>query len=184
MQLSSVSATRLAQLQALKSYVIANYASVFDGVTAAAMNATASPDYWAWRTSVMELEFTRGLSVDGTSYSWPAYIARSQGERDAWARLFMGGGTGSNPSLTNVRQGFADIFSGSANSAPAQRQHLLAIARRKALIGEKVLAVVATGPGNDGGQARGSAANPDNFGDGAEGNITLQNLIDADGVSL
>ena len=45
-----------------------------------------------------------------------------------------------NPSLLNVRQGIADIFSGNANNAPAQRAHLLAMARRKATRFEKLFA--------------------------------------------
>jgi hypothetical protein len=84
----------------------------------------ASPDFWVWRTAVLESEYTREPSVDGTSWSWTAYIGRSQGERDAWARMFMGGLGGANPSLANVRQGFADIFSGAGGAS--QRAHLLA----------------------------------------------------------
>jgi hypothetical protein len=99
--------------------------------------------FWVWRTAVLESEFTRDTSVDGTVWSWPQYIGRSQGERDAWARLFMGGLGGANPSLVNVRQGVADIFSGATTgpgSPTAQRTHLLTIARRLAKRIEKLLA--------------------------------------------
>ena len=126
-------------------------------------NVVASPDYWVWRTSVSELEFTRGVSVDGTVWSWTTYIGRSQGERDAWARLFMGGGSGSNPSLSNVRQGVADIFSGAGGAT--QRTHLLTVARRKVTRGEKLFVAVATGPGNDDvANNRGNTTNPDLLG--------------------
>lgn len=123
------------------------------------LNEAASPDYWVWRTSIFESEITRQPSGDATTWSWTAYISRTQGERDAWARLFMGGGSGMNPSLTNVRQGLADIFSGAGGAT--QRTHLLATCRRKATRAEKLFVAAATGPGNDGGQARGSTTNPD-----------------------
>lgn len=113
-----------------------------DGL-AAFYNLSASPDYWVWRTSVTESEYTRapGLDADGstvTNWSWTTYIGRSQGERDAWPRLFMGGGSGCNPSLANVRQAFADIFSGAGGAN--QRTHLAAVSRRKATRLEKLFA--------------------------------------------
>ena len=110
---------------------------------ATAFNLVASPDYWVWRTFVTEEEITAKPSVDGTVWSWSAYIARSQGERDGWDRIM---GRGINPSLTQDRSAVADIFSGSANSAPAQRTHLNAVGRRKALRIEKLL-IVAGGLG-------------------------------------
>lgn len=141
-------------------------------------NEAASPTYWVWKTSIFESEITRQPSADATVWSWTAYIARSQGERDAWARLFVGGGSGMNPSLTNVRQGVADIFSGSANSAPAQRTHLLAICRRAATRAEKLYAVAATGPGNDGvANNRGTTTNPDAL--GFEGKVTEDDVARA-----
>jgi hypothetical protein len=106
---------------------------------AAAFNAPATPAFFVWRSLVTEHEFTGTVSAEATSFSWPAYIARSEAERNGWGRMFNG--TYSvNPSLPNVRQGIADIFSGSANSAPAQRAHLLAIAKRNATRAEKLFA--------------------------------------------
>ena len=180
-----------AQLQTLKTDIAANTNTVTFGGSpvqikdlpnspdanaeiAAWYSAQASPSYWLWRTSIFESEITRSASADATTWSWTAYIGRSQGERDAWARLFMGGGSGMNPSLTNVRQGLADIFSGAGGSA--QRTHLLAICRRPALRVEKLLAVAATGPGNDGG-TRGTATNPDAT--THEGYITYQDVTAA-----
>lgn len=115
---------------------------------ALAYNATATPDFWVLRTSVREAEYTSSPSPDGTSWSWTAYIARSLQEQNAWARMFMGTGQ-VNPSLANVQQGFADIFSGSQNAAMAQRAHLQACSRRRATRVEKLLAKGAgttTGP--------------------------------------
>lgn len=124
------------QLQALKSSILADpalagYVSSADDVAiAAAYNAVASPDYWVKRTRVDKTEIYSVTTSSGTTWSWPALIARSQGERDGWRELFSSGYV--NPSLPNVTQAVADIFSGTANNAPQQRAHLLAISRRLA----------------------------------------------------
>lgn len=102
-----------------------------------AYNLIFSPDFWVWRTSVGQLEIVTTTTADGTVWSWPAFIARSQGERDGWREMFADGGS-VNAALVNVRQGFADIFSGSTNNASAQRTHLLTVARRKATRAEKL----------------------------------------------
>jgi hypothetical protein len=112
--------------------------------------AAASPDYWVWRSDVSEFEFTSTSGVDlsnggaATAWSWTAYIARSLQEQNAWARLFMSGGTGqsgrTNPSRPNVRNAVADIFSGASNGAPAQRNHCLVLSKRKANRLEKLFA--------------------------------------------
>lgn len=137
----------------------------------------ASPNYWLWKSSIFESEITRATSPDATTWSWPAYIARTQGERDAWARLFMGGGSGMNPALGNVRTGLADIFSGGPGAG--QRTHLLAVCRRLANNVEKVFAVAATGPGNDGG-TRGTTTNPD--APVFEGTVSGNDISDVKGV--
>jgi hypothetical protein len=111
-----------------------------------AYNLLAAPDWYVWRTTVSEAEYVSSPGVDvaagsaATTWSWTAYIARSQGERDAWARLFASSGGFCNPSLANVRQGVNDIFSGTSNSAPAQRNHLLVLSKRKATRAEKLFA--------------------------------------------
>lgn len=137
------------QYAALKASILADpsladaVAAADDLAIAAAYNAPASPDYWAWRTSVSHSEVVGITTGDGTTWSWPAFIARSQGERDGWRQMFSGGPI--DPSQANVRQGIADIFSGSANNAPQQRAHLLTVARRKASRFEKLFA---TGDGS------------------------------------
>lgn len=103
-------------------------------------NQLAAPTgYWVWRTSVSEQEITRATSTDGTNWSWTTYIGRSQGERDAWPRLFAGN-LGCNPSLANVRNAFADIFSAGGASGLAQRTHISTICRRLATRCEKLMA--------------------------------------------
>lgn len=145
-----------AQLTALKNDITADQSAAFLAFKADPSNAelaqfvadiynvNASPDFWVWRTNVSQLEIVSTTTEDATTWSWPAFIARSQGERDGWREMFADGGY-VNASLANVRQGFADIFSGSTNSAPAQRTHLLAVGRRRATRVEKLLS---TGTGS------------------------------------
>lgn len=142
-----------AQLTTLKANIIADAAfnglpSNTDGafVIAAAYNLPASPDFWVWRTRVSKDELVQTTSVDGTTFNWTGagFITRAVGERDAWRELFSLDGI-CNPSLASVRQAFADIFSGATAPAPANRTHLLAVGRRKALRIEKLFA---TGTGS------------------------------------
>lgn len=97
-------------------------------------------DFWVWRSSVSKGELVNSVSPDGTTFNWVGngFITRSVGEQTAWKELFNGTNT-VNPSLANVRQAFADIFSGTGNAA-SNRTHLLAVARRKANNIEKLLA--------------------------------------------
>ena len=101
----------------------------------------ASPDKWVWKTSLHEHEITGEQSPDATAWDWSAYIGRSVGERDGWARMFNTSLT-INPSLINVRQGIGDIFSGGTGAG--QRAHLLAMARRLA---NRLEALLAAGEG-------------------------------------
>jgi hypothetical protein len=116
------------------------------GFIAAALNTNNVPDFWAWRTLITKNEIVATTSGDGTIFAWTGtgFITRAQGERDAWRELFNSTDT-VNPSLANVRQAFADIFSGVTAPAPANRAHLLAISRRKATLAERRLA---TGTGS------------------------------------
>lgn len=127
--------------------------------------AIASPDFWVWRTSVSKEECVQQAGPEGTTFNWVGngFITRSVGEQTAWRELFEGGSI--NASLANVRSAFSDIFSGTGNAA-ANRTHLLAVARRKANKGEKLLA---TGTG--------STASPATM--GFEGLFTLDEIIDA-----
>lgn len=132
---------------------------------AAAYNLNAAPDYWVWRTSVPQLEIVSTTTEDGTVWSWPAFIARSQGERDCWREMFADTGY-VNASLANVRQGFGDIFSGTANNAAAQRTHLLAIGRRRATRAEKLFSI-----------GTGSTASPATM--AFEGQLTFNDVLNA-----
>lgn len=129
------------------------------------LDQLATPDYWVWRSAVSEAEIVSQASIDGTIWSWTAYIARSEPERDAWKRMFNSVYS-CNPSLANVRQAFADIFSGNTNNAPTQRTHLLAVGRRKATRVEKILA-----------SGSGTTASPSLM--GFEGKLSYQDVLDA-----
>jgi hypothetical protein len=164
------------QLSAIKAFIIADpvlstkisgpgtdYAFVAD-----ALNATSAPNFWCRKNPLYKSEVVSQVSVDGTSFIWPAFIARSQGERDGWRELWSCGNAGGTSECVdagkpNIQQAFADIFSGSANSAPAQRTHMLAISRRLATVAERLLA---TGTGSTG--------SPAVF--GWQGSVTIQDV--------
>jgi hypothetical protein len=140
-----MAALTTAQLQTLKASIAASEFSALPknadsaATVAAAYNLDASPDFWVWRTSVTKSEFVNSTSGDGTTFNWTGtgFIGRSQGERDAWREIFNGTDS-CNPSLANVRQAFADIFSGATAPAPANRTHLLAVARRRCSRAERL----------------------------------------------
>ena len=161
-----------AQLATLKADILADgtlnaFPNNSDGAFSIALiyNLIVAPDFWTWRTAVSKDELVGSTSVDGTVFNWTGagYITRSQGERDAFAQIFNGAGF-VNASLANVRQAFGDIFSGGTAPAPANRTHLLTVARRKATRIEKLFA-----------SGIGSTASPAlmNF----EGNINYNDIL-------
>lgn len=108
-------------------------------------NLPTAPAFWVWRTTVTKAEATQNTSRTGTSFTWngTGFITRTIQELMAWNELFFEGVC--NPSLPNVRQAFADIFSGPGN-ALANRTHLDIVARRPATNIERIYA---TGAGGD-----------------------------------
>lgn len=156
------------QLQTIKAWINANNGGAFDQSAVDLLNAVAAPDFWVWRTAVSKHELVTQPSVDGTTFTWAGngFITRSAGEQACWTELFNSTLT-TNPSLPNVRQAFSDIFSGTGNAA-ANRVHLLASGRRKATVAEKMFA---TGTG--------STASPATMAIGAEGAVTIDNVVDA-----
>lgn len=120
----------------------------FNGI-AAYYNAAASPDFWIWRNSATRSEIYHTTSHTGSTWSWQLYKGQSATEQNAWTQMFMGD-TG-NCSLANFRAGIGNIFTGSAQQN-AQRDHCLAICKKKASRVEKLFAVtdplVIPGAGN------------------------------------
>lgn len=156
-------------------------------------NGVASPSYWVFKPSLTRHELTDvpGLADDGltvTNFVWGGttggFINRSQGERDAFASIFNAIDT-VNPSRSNVRTAFDDIFSGSGAGAQANRAHFRAVARKLSLIGEKLF-LTQSAPGYTAPVAsgsRGATTNPDTLGVGQDGQVisalTSQDIKDA-----
>lgn len=148
-----------AQLQALKAEinadpVLASQPVNSDGAffIAAELNKLAVPNFIVWRTDIPTRDIKKAVV-------WTEYIGRSQGEREAFVLINSNGIV--NAGDANVRQGFADIFSGP--SGVNTRTNLLAIAKRSSTRAEKALA---TGTG--------SGASPATM--GYEGAISYQDV--------
>lgn len=111
-------------------------------------NTTASPDFWAWRTNVSRAAIyvtQNDLPVSGAQtgfWSWTTYKNQTAAEQGAWTQIFMDDVC--NFGFQNVRDGISSIFTGSA-AANAQRDHCLAVGRRK---GSRAEVLFATGTGS------------------------------------
>jgi hypothetical protein len=149
-----------AQLQQLKTAILNDavlnaYPNNSDGAwaIAQAMNATASPAFVVWKTSVSTRECKQAMI-------WTEFVGRSTGERDAWQFMLSNGTI--NAADTNVRQGIADIFSGTQGAT--SRNNLLAISKRDATLAEKLFA-----------SGTGSTASPATM--SFEGNLSYQDVL-------
>jgi hypothetical protein len=98
----------------------------------------AEPDYFVWRTDVQRAQIYHLTSSEGTSWNWTTYKNQGVAEQNAWTQMFMG--DVANFALPNLRAGIGAIFTGSAQ-ANAQRDHCLAIGKRRANRAEKLFAV-------------------------------------------
>ena len=116
-------------------------AATDDQVIADAYNLLATPDYWAWRTSVLRREILFTTSDAGTTFTFVGngYIGRTNQELTAWRELFAPQGDTTNPSLPQVQQALQDIFSGTGN-AQQNRVHIAHISRRLVLRIERLFA--------------------------------------------
>lgn len=130
------------QLSTLKADILADpaFSSVpmnDDGhaAIADAYNLLASPAFIVWKSKVTRSEIWNVVV-------WTEVIGRSVGERGTFDLMLQEGHI--NPSNSNVRSGFADIFSGSTGANT--RNALLALSKRSATRAEKLFA---TGTGND-----------------------------------
>lgn len=160
----------LQQKQTLKTWILANLPNSGDQEIADALNAMSAPSWYVWRTNVLKSEYTNSVGPEGSTFAWSGaggFIPRSAGEQNAWRELFNGT-LSVDPSKSNVRQAFADIFSGSGVSAVANRAHMTGVSRRRATVGEKIFA---TGTGTTG--------SPGTMAIGCEGDVTVQNVVDA-----
>lgn len=134
------------QLQAIKTYIdsvpeLAAQPLNSDGAfaIAAELNKVASPAFIVWRTSVMQDEITQN------GFTWTLVDGLSVGTARIWEWLFDNSTRSINPSKVNVRQGIADVWSGTAGKLAVQAA-VLGHCKRSATVVEKLLA---TGAGSD-----------------------------------
>lgn len=130
------------------------------------LDILATPIFTVWRTRVGKHQITDEVSREGTTFTWAGngFIGRSAGELQCWAELFNSV-LACNPALSNVRQAFQDIFSGTGNAAN-NRTHILACSKRDATRVEKLLAI-----------GTGTLAAPANL--TLEGKLSAQDVADA-----
>ncbi len=156
------------QLSTLKTWLTANASGLDDSQAAAALNAAAAgPNNICWKTNVAIVKV--GDKLNGTEV---AGLTSLNVERLQAVALYSSGGI--NPSLSDRRQFFDDIFSGAGGATT--RANLLALWKRTMTVGENVFK---TGTGSDASPATlGATAN----GDAtvyAEGPVTAANVSEA-----
>lgn len=152
-----------AQKVAVKTWLNANAAALSDDAAALALNASANPSYWAWRTSVSRAEVYNLTSDLPSNWDWTFYKNQSATEQNAWVQMFMG--DVADFSKNNLRGGIAKIFTAGSS---ANRDHAFAIGRRLVSVLEKLFVIAVTSPqansGNDGiAGNRGKVTNPDSL---------------------
>lgn len=173
MNLSLDPAVRQQQLTKIKQYVETNHSvnglGVYDQATADAMNQTAAPGFFVFVTSVDVDEVRNSLDWDEVLHATTGLTPIQQ---FGFNTLFHNGDY--NPSLESSRDALVKIFPvGMSNTRAA----ILADATKLATIAEKLLASPGTGPGGGNGSA---AAQSAVMGEGAEGDITLAILQEAE----
>jgi hypothetical protein len=134
------------QLQAIKTYIdatpeLAAQPLNSDGAfaIAAALNLAASPAFIVWRSKVARDEITQN------GFTWTLVDALNVGSARIWDWMFDNETKSINPSKVNVRQGIADVWSGTAGKLAVQAA-VLVHCKRSATVAEKLLA---TGTGTD-----------------------------------
>lgn len=147
------------QLTTLKAWVVANHNSVFDQSAVIVLNATASPAFTVWRTSVT----TEEIMLNG--FDWARVDNLSVGKARIWEWMHQFGSI--NPSQANIRAGIDAAWVGTAADL-AVRAAVYVHCKRLATVGEKLFA---TGTGSD--------AAPATMGIGQEGEITISNVENA-----
>lgn len=114
-------ALTLAQKQAIKADILANpdlnaLPNTSDGsfAIAALYNATASPDYFVWRSSVTQDEITQN------GFDWVRVDNLSVGKARIWEWMFDNSSSTFNPSKANVRAGIQEVWKGTAADLAVQ----------------------------------------------------------------
>lgn len=156
------------QLLTLKAAILADpvlaaKAGTADGryEIAAALNLTAAPDYWVWRTSVS----TDALQAD-PGFDWTRVDNLTIGKARIWE--WITSAPTINPSQANVRAGFAATWAAAGDAATLAA--ILGVCRRKCRRAEKLFVVASP----NGVGTRGSTSNPDTM--TFEGSVTAGNV--------
>jgi len=128
------------QLAAIKTYIdatpeLASQPLNSDGAfaIAAALNLPAVPDFIVWRTQVARDEIT------SNGFTWTLVDTLSVGTARIWDWMFDNATKSINPSKVNIRQGIADVWSGTAGKLAVQAA-VLVHCKRSATVVEKLLA--------------------------------------------
>lgn len=127
----------LAQKQAIKVWLVANAGAMSDQQAADALNATASPAYIVWRSSVTDQEIMQN------GFDWARVDNLSVGKARVWDWMFRFGSI--DPSKANVRAGIEAVWVGTAADL-AVRAAVYSHCKRNATVAEKLLA---SGTGSD-----------------------------------
>lgn len=157
-----------AQLQTLKTWLLANMGNMSEQQTAAALNSAASPAYQIYRTEVPVAE----VMLNG--FDWTRVDNLSVGKARIWEWMTTAKRVNDayvfDPSKTNIRAGINETWKGTAADL-AVRAAVYLHCFRAATVAEKLFA---TGTG--------SAADANGDGPGVAsftGEITPQDVIDA-----
>ena len=137
-QLATLKAAILADAT-LNAYTNTSYGNL--DMCTQKLNVLASPTFIVWKGNVTML--ATGQAFDGTE--WAGMTTANHTRLQTVAQYLT---AGYNAALADIRAMFDDIWSGAGGAAT--RGRLLALWKRPALLGEKILA---TGTGTDGSPA-------------------------------
>lgn len=154
------------QLQTIKAAILADpvlaaQPNTPDGAfaIAQALNGPSNPAFTVWRTFVPLTDITQN------GFTWTLVDALSVGTARIWEWMFDNPDRAINPSKANIRQGIADVWSGTAGKLAVQAT-VLGHCKR---VATRVEALLATGTGSD--------ASPGTM--TFEGTISYQDVLDA-----
>lgn len=147
------------QLITLRNWIVANNNSIFDQSAADLLNMPADPAFTVWKTNVTSQEIMQN------GFNWTRVDNLSVGKARVWEWMFQFGSI--DPSKANIRAGIEAVWVGTQADLDV-RAAVYAHCKRLASVAERMFA---TGTGSD--------ASPATMGTGQEGEVTLQNVVDA-----
>lgn len=153
-----------AQLQTLKTWLLANAGSLNDQQAADALNALATPTFNIYRTAVTQDE------VQQNNFDWTRVDNLSVGKARIWEWMFNNESRTVNPSKQVIRNGINETWKGTAADLNV-RAAVYVHCYRPATVAEQLFST-------------GAGTTPDQDGNGpgtttVDGLVTAQNVIDA-----